>query len=147
MSECKFPQRSWKYNLVDSEKQTNRELDFITELTDCFCVSISRFEVEPTNTERIRQNLNRINLSRETALHFREAVDIGVNGYNDDDRELFEIPEVRRYFRLLTEKFPYFFFFLNLRQPTLKVIAFCVCDAQPVGNGRVVINNLKMANF
>ncbi len=121
--------------------------DFITNLTDHFCVLMSRFEVETTNTERILRGLNRINLSRENTLHFRGAVIIGVNGYDDVDIERFEVPEVRRYSKLLTEKFPYLSFFLNLDRPTLKVIAFCVCDAHSIGNGRMEINNLKMANF
>ena len=121
--------------------------DFITNLTDHCCVLMSRFEVATTNTERILWDLNRINSSKENTLHFSGAVIIGVNGYDDVDIELFEVPEVRRYFKLLTEKFPYLSFFLNLDCPTLKVIAFGVCDAHSIGNGRMEINNLKMDNF
>ena len=123
-----------------SEKQTKWEPDFIDLVA-------SRSDVEATNTEEMLRSLNKINSSRDNALRFRGAVDIAVHGYDDDDRELFEIPEVRRYYKLLTEQFPYFFFFLNLHQPTLKVIAFCLCDAHLVGNGRVEIDNLKLTNF
>ena len=130
-----------------SHKQTKREPKFITELTDFAFLIASHSDVVTANTQEMLESLNRINSTRETALHFRGAVDIAIDGYNDDNRELFEVPEVRGYYKLLTEQFPYFFFYLNLNRPTLKVVAFCLSDAQFVGNGRVEINKLKWANF
>ena len=107
----------------------------------------SRSDLVATNTEEILQSLRNINSSKENALRFRGSVDIGVHGYNDDDRELYEIPEVCRFYELLTTQFPYLFFFLNLQLPTLKAIAFCVCGARLVGNGRVEVNNGKLSTF
>ena len=123
-----------------SDGQTNWEPDSIH-------LVVSRSDVAATNTEEILQSLRKINSSKENALRFRASVDIGVHGYNDDDRELYEIPEVCRYYEKLTTQFPYLFFFLNLQTPTLKAIAFCVCGARLIGNGNVEINNAKLATF
>ncbi len=107
----------------------------------------TRGEVETMNTEEMLKSLKRINSSRDNALQFCGGVDIGVHGYDDDDRELFEIPEVCKYFNRLTKQFPYFFFFMDLNLPTLKVIAFCLSEARSVGNGRVELNNLRLGQF
>ena len=114
---------------------------------DSIFLVVSRSDVETGNTEEILRSLNKINSSRESVLRFLGAVNVGVHGYDTDDRELFEIQEVRRYFKILTEQFPYFFFFSNLRLSTLKVIAFCVCGAHSVSSGTVQIDNVKLATF
>ena len=123
-----------------SDGQTNWEPDSIHLVA-------SRSDVVATNTEEILQSLRKINSSKENALRFRGSLDIGVHGYNGDDRELYEIPEVCRYYELLTTQFPYLFFFLNLQSPTLKAITFCVCGARLIGNGSVEINNAKLTAF
>jgi len=51
--------------------------------------------------------------SRERAMRFRDRVDFDVDGYNDDPRELFEVPEIRTFVRELDAKWPYWFFFLS----------------------------------
>lgn len=90
--------------------------------------------MESKDTETVLTSLRKISSSEEHILGFRESVDLAVHGYDDDDRELFEIPEVCDYFSLLATEFPYFFWFLNTKTPTLKVIAFCVSGARRVNS-------------
>lgn len=135
-----FPNEFVRSDQVPTDRQT-------TWMPDSIHLVASRSDVEAGNTGEILRSLKDINSSMENALRFRGAVDIAVHGYNDDDRELYEIPEVRRYYELLTDQFPYFFFFLNLSLPTLKIIAFCLCDARKVGEETVQIDKLKLATF
>jgi hypothetical protein len=54
-------------------------------------------------------------------------VSIGVHGYDDDPRELFEIPEVRVFFRELDRQFPFWFFFLSTASGGLTLLALLLC--------------------
>lgn len=56
--------------------------------------------------------------------HF-EKVDIAFYGYDDDTRELFEIPEVRNFVFKLDEAFPYWFYFLSKNALGLHAILLC----------------------
>lgn len=42
-----------------------------------------------------------------------ERISISFEGYNEDNRELDEIPEVRDFIYELDDKFPYWLFFLT----------------------------------
>lgn len=54
-------------------------------------------------------------------------VEISFYGYEQDPRELFEIPEARVYMPLLERALPELFFFVRAQQPThtLRVVALC----------------------
>ncbi|MGP0104071.1 chlororespiratory reduction 6 domain-containing protein [Rhodoblastus sp.] len=54
-----------------------------------------------------------------------EQLDIVFHGYDDDRREIFEIPEVRKYVGRLDEKFPFWLFFMNKECLGLQAISLC----------------------
>ena len=96
-------------------------------------VVIFRDDVEAGNIRPALESLEKMRASEARVLEFRGSVDLSVNGYGDDGRELFEIPEVCEYFKLLVAEFPYLFWFVTTEAPTIKVIAGCVCGARRVG--------------
>ncbi len=49
-----------------------------------------------------------------------------VDGYNDDERELFEISEVRNFLSQLTDKWPYFFYAADLEDRFLNYLIKCL---------------------
>ena len=73
-------------------------------------------------------------LLRELAGHPRKAMaacgrmSLIADGYDDDPRELFEIPEVRRYLKALDARWPYWFFFLSQADESIKLLESCLCD-------------------
>ena len=71
----------------------------------------------------------------ETVQMFRGRVGISFDGYDNDARELYEIPGVRRYLAALDSKFPYWFYFLSTRDDTLKMIALCLCRTKKIKAG------------
>src|SRR4030095_4411771 len=71
----------------------------------------------------------------ETVRMFRGRVDISFDGYDNDSRELYEIPEVRRYLATLDSKFSYWFYFLSTSNETLKMIALCLCRTRKITAG------------
>jgi hypothetical protein len=63
-----------------------------------------------------------------TGRRLREMMDsmvLCVEGYDDDERELHTIPEVRRFYRAFHEAWPYWLYFCNLEQDTLKSMVLC----------------------
>jgi hypothetical protein len=102
---------------------------------DLIAVFVSRDEFERLDLSGCLQVLDSLIESRERAMRFRDRVDFAVDGYNDDPRELFEIPEVRTFVRELDAKWPYWFFFLSKATGALAMIMFCLCRYQRVGAG------------
>lgn len=58
--------------------------------------------------------------NREDTLIF------AVNGYDEDERELYDILEVRKYFRELLKKYPYIFYYLEEEMWQLPYLCACV---------------------
>jgi hypothetical protein len=104
---------------------------------DSIVLVVSRDEVENLDLSGCLQVLDSLIESREKAMRFRDQVVFGVDGYNDDPRELFEVPEVRTFLRELDAKWPYWFFFLSKATDTLKMIMFSLCRYQRVGAGLI----------
>lgn len=74
---------------------------------------ITRAEVEQQRWVGIVERLRALSRSQESALQYQGSVRIVVDGYNDDPRELGEIPEVKFLFRKLTQEWPCWFWFLE----------------------------------
>lgn len=56
------------------------------------------------------------------AWSWKGSLSLSISGY-DDTRELFEIPEVRRYLHGLDQEWPFWFFFLT--PPSIKLVGMC----------------------
>ncbi|WP_321517313.1 hypothetical protein [uncultured Bacteroides sp.] len=59
------------------------------------------------------------------ALYFREKVNLSFNGFDDLGKNMWEIPEVRKYVYKLDNEFPYWFYFLSKGGNGLYVIYQC----------------------
>ncbi len=74
-----------------------------------------------------------------------------MDGYDDDPRELWDIAEVRAFYQKLDEKFPYWFWFCDKRDVSLKVISDCLY--QPSGKAEeqrqtvALINDTELDGF
>lgn len=57
---------------------------------------------------------------------------ITIDGYDDDKRELYEIPEVREYLDFLDRAFPFWFYFLKVDIPKqyspFRTLIYCICE-------------------
>ncbi|HET6633069.1 MAG TPA: DUF4365 and DUF1817 domain-containing protein [Rhodanobacteraceae bacterium] len=88
---------------------------------------IDRPEVEALDTTRAREFFDRLRASKELAAHCQGTVEISLYGYDDDHRELFEIPQVRTYMTVLFSKLPEAFFFLRTGDRAFSLKAFAMC--------------------
>lgn len=107
----------------------------------------SREEVERGDHSQTLSSLNTL-LRQDNCRRFRQRVMFGISGYDDDPRELFEIPEVRRWVIGLDAEWPYWFFFLwPGRRSTLPLIAFCLCPYTVLPQGGKLIEPEALAAF
>ena len=79
---------------------------------DLMVIMASREEIENNETDRILEILNSL-LEPQNVQKYFNKVEFCVGGYDQDKRELCEIPEVRLWLKEIDSQWPYWFYFLN----------------------------------
>ena len=134
--------------LVDSQKQLVALLpepaDYLAEVEaywamndvlvehEHFLYIIGRDDVEALDTSDVRDFFDRLRSSPELAAHCQGKVELAFHGFDDDPRELFEIPEMRSFVPVLSVALPELFFFAytGARASTLKTLAMCLTQVK-----------------
>ena len=76
---------------------------------------------------------------------FKNQVTIGFDGYDDEPKEVFEITAIRNYIQQLTLKFPYWFYFINLDDHSLRILMLILCKFDKIHDGwKVKINHEEL---
>ena len=88
----------------------------------------SRRQVETCDIDEPLQFLHRIAASSSEALKYCGRISLMVDGYNDDPRELYEIPEVRIFISRIDKQWPYWFFFLSQADDSIKLLESCLSN-------------------
>ena len=103
------------------------------------CVQVLRAEVESCNVRPFQRIFERLSLSREVALSATNKIDFLIDGYDEDPRELFQIPEVSKWIMeaVHAAKYLAFFLYLGPKAQGIDLIVSCVCDAHLVGPNRL----------
>ena len=82
-----------------------------------------------------------------------DSLGLIVDGYDDDTREIYAIPEVRRFYQQLWERWPYWLYFCNLDTENLMMMVMCCLgslDALKVQGKeevKVICDPLEVARF
>ncbi len=98
---------------------------------------ISRREVEAADLASVLSRLKVFLATREDAWRYRGQMTLVVDGYNHDPRELVDIPEVRSLLRRLEAEWPYWAFFFNQVDDSIKLLLSCVAGSRYLGRGAV----------
>lgn len=100
---------------------------------------IDRTDVEAMDTSEPRVFFDRLCSTKEFAFHCQGKVEISFHGYETDQRELFQVPEMRSYTRALSDALPELLFFVRTQEPTyaLKTIVLCQTHTTVVRLGSV----------
>jgi hypothetical protein len=106
-------------------------------LTEPVVLLISRREVEQANLASVLSRLKVFLATREDAWRYRGQMTLVVDGYNHDPREPVDIPEVRTLLRRLEAEWPYWAFFFNQVDDSIKLLLSCVAGSRYLGNGAV----------
>ena len=112
-------------------------LDIRPGVTEPVVLMISRREVDACDIVSILSRLKVFLATREDAWRYRGQMTLVVNGYNDDPRELVDIPEVRAMLRQLEASWPHWAYFLNQVDDSIKLMLSCVAGSRFIGRGAV----------
>lgn len=117
-------------------------LDF-TEVDFINFVLGERVDIETGNFAPALDSLNTL-LQREDMIRFQQRIRFTVNGYDEDPRELFEIPEVRDWLRKVHDLWPHWFYFCSLgRDSSLIWISLGLCEYVKVPGGAMTTAGLS----
>jgi hypothetical protein len=108
-------------------------------MLDPVILVVSRQEVEAREISGLLDLLKTCIASTDSMRMYFEKLDISFHGYEDDTRELHDIPEVREYVQLLDDKFPYWLFFLSKRDLGLQCLMYCLMPPYLSEEGRRTI--------
>lgn len=110
-----------------------------------FVIGITRTTLRAELWAHHRELLDRLLRDRETARRWRDRIEIRISGYENDPRELFEIPEARAFMTYLAERWPYAFYFLNKEHGTfLRALFYACCAKSAVRDARVPAGKLGL---
>lgn len=105
---------------------------------DVFVLQASHREVEAGDVSKATASLYEL-LIPEHIRRLRRKLVFEIAGYNDDPRDLWEFPKVRKWMNDLDRQWPFWFFFMNLGRPsTLSMVTFCLCQWTKVPGGKLV---------
>jgi len=98
--------------------------------------TIPRAFIERSDFSGVMEILEQLGISdpqqtgAETLTELQSSVGFLVDGYNDDPRELFHIPEVRHFFQQLHAAWPFGLFFFRRTSQTLQLLVMCHIEAK-----------------
>lgn len=93
-------------------------------------IEIPRTCIEQMSVASTLEKLLVLTDSADNVRRYRESVAYSVSGYDHDPRELYEIPEVRAFFRALTAQWPHWFWFLMRGQCQIGMLICLLCDVE-----------------
>ena len=112
-------------------------LDLRPGISEPVVLMISRREVEAADLASVVSRLKIFLATREDAWRYRGQMTLVVDGYNNDPRELVDIPEVRALLRRLEAEWPYWAYFFNQVDDSIKLLLSCVAGCRFLGRGAV----------
>ena len=112
-------------------------LDLRPGVSEPVVLLISRREVEAGDLASVLSRLKPFLASREDAWLYRGQMTLVIDGYNNDPRELVDVPEVRTLLRGLESSWPQWAYFFNQIDDSIKLLLSCVAGSRFLGRGAV----------
>ena len=91
---------------------------------DYVVISFSRREVEAGLIGDAVDRLMHLSDTRAVVEHYADSVAFEFTGYDDDPREIFEVPEIRAFFAAVNAQWALWWHFLDTEGPLLKTVLF-----------------------
>jgi len=106
--------------------------DVISDMLDgevkALAVCVTREEIDSGDTSQIVARLNELVATRESAIGAMQRVAIWSDGFDDDSRELWEIPAVVNFLQEVFSACPFLFFLAMPESKTVQLFAACCCS-------------------
>lgn len=122
----------WYASHSAGEPRIEPRLDLRPAPSEMWHLVVPRADVEAGDVSSVLSYLKTIASDSATAWQMRGRVSISFDGYSGEGRSIFTVPEVRRFVAKVHAAWPYWLFFLNQVDHSIKVVAACLCDMQRV---------------
>src|ERR1022692_3259664 len=97
---------------------------------DIIAYQFSRDRVEAGDANDFLSRFGKPHLPAGKQLEvMMNSVALVIEGYDDDPREIYAIPEIRKFYQQLWERWPYWLFFCNLDNEILMMMVMCCLDS------------------
>lgn len=115
-------------------------IDLRPGVHDPVVLMISRRQVEEADLQSVIRGLRPFTATREDAWLYRYQMTLVIAGYDDDLREIVDIPEARLFLKHLARDWPYWAFFFNHVDGSLVLLLSCAAGKRFPGRGAVEID-------
>lgn len=102
-------------------------------MAEVYGVAISKMDILMENYSNIRKLINNIAIDREKLLAARNTWEVFFAGYDDDPREIPDIPEVVNWIEQSIEEGIPWFYFMRTEQSSLGLLTFMICYGSEPG--------------
>ena len=126
---------------------TTPRIDLRPGITEPIVLMFSRREVLAGDPGPAVARLNALLNSPEVIWRYRGQVALVVDGYEDDPRELVDVPEVRTFLVRFTQAWPYWAYYFNQVDDSIILLAACLCARRLLGAGQLEIDPDKLGAF
>ncbi len=93
-------------------------------------LEIGREQIQSCNFATTLERLMILTDTRENVLRYRDSLFLQFAGYDDDPRELAEIPEVRAFFAQLSNEWPNWLWFLGREAGYISLVMSLLCSCK-----------------
>lgn len=134
-------------DVIDYMSQIEYQWEVTNKIKDSSLVllNVSRDEIEQQDISGFTTLLNRLIINDDMIKKTRGKISFVIDGYNFDEREIYEIPEVRAWVKKLVPNFKYWGYFLNMDayikdKAGLKFLFACYVDIKIVNKDKIQKN-------
>ena len=142
--------RIWDEDGAEERTETTKRFfDLRPAVTDPVVFVFTRQLIDNMNVESSLDFLRAlVPVERpEYAWAYKGRLSWMIRGYDSDPRELYEISEVCHYLRALDAEWPFWLFFFNQADESIKLVAMCLASTIEVAPGAAHIDSDGLKHF
>jgi hypothetical protein len=133
----------------EQAETTRRFFDLRPAVTDPVVFVITRQQIDDMDVESSLDFLRSLVPIEhpEHAWAYKGRLSLMISGFDSDPRELYEISEVCHYLRALDAEWPFWLFFFNQVDESIKVVAMCLASTIEIAPGAADIDSEGLKHF
>jgi hypothetical protein len=132
-------------DIIDYMSQIEYQWEINEQIKDSSLVllNVSRDEIEGQDISGFTELLSRLLINDDMIKKAKGKLSFMIDGYNHDEREIYEIPEVREWTKKVIPAFKYWGYFLNMdeylrNKAGLRMLHFCFVDIKVVSTDNIL---------
>lgn len=110
------------------------------EMAQAVFIDIGAADIANGKVDEVVDRLKRLSADPRLAARLEDCAELVIDGYSRDPRELYEIPEVRTFFRAVTARWPYWLHFVNVGGESVRNVLLQMVDAKVLDREGGLIN-------